>query len=223
MPAIILLVESDRAVLRGTEALLSNAGHLVAAVPTYHEAKHLMDSVTPDMLIVGVRLEAFNGMHLAVRCRREYPLPPVMITSPAPDAVVEIEADRIGAMFLVDPLNNAAFLPRVAAALEKHRRTQPVIRRWPRKQVPGMLEAMLEKAPARVFDVSYGGLRLAFDEQRKLPDQFDVMLRDRGVTVKARPVWTYVSPSTHEFWCGAEVVDDGAPIATDWRALVDAT
>jgi DNA-binding response OmpR family regulator len=222
MPALILLVESDRTVLGRTEALLTSAGHLVAAVTSYHEAKHLMESVSPDMLIVGVRLDAFNGMHLAVRCRREYPLPPVMITSPGPDAVVAIEAERIGAMFIVNPAENPTFLPRVAAALEEHRRTQPVIRRWPRKQVPGMLEAELAEAPARVFDVSYGGLRLAFDEQHKLPDQFDVTLTESGVTVKARPVWTHVSPSTNEFWCGAEVVEEAEPTA-QWRALVDAT
>ncbi|HMF98912.1 MAG TPA: response regulator [Vicinamibacterales bacterium] len=224
MSALILLVESDRTVLGRTEALLTTAGHLVAAVSTYHDAKHLMDSVSPDMLIVGVRLDAFNGMHLAVRCRREYPLPPVMITSPGPDAVVAMEAERIGAIFFVDPANNPEFLPRVAAALAEHRRTQPTIRRWPRKQVPGMLEAELEQAPARVFDVSYGGLRLAFDAKRTLPEQFDITLRERGVTVKARPVWTYVSPSTNEFWCGAELVDnDNDPITMDWRALVDAT
>src|SRR5262245_4648178 len=223
MSALILLVASDRTVLERTEARLSNAGHLVAAVSSYHDAKHLMDSVSPDMLIVAVRLDAFNGMHLAVRCRREYPLPPVMITSPGPDAVVEMEAERIGALFLVDPANNPELLPRVASALAEHRRAQPMIRRWPRKQVPGMLEAELEKAPARVFDVSYGGLRLAFDAKRALPEQFDVTLRDHGVTVKARPVWTYVSPSTNEFWCGAELVDDDTPVATGWRALVDAT
>jgi DNA-binding response OmpR family regulator len=220
MPALILLVESDRTVLRRTEALLSNAGHLVAPVTSYHEAKHLMDSVSPDMLIVGVRLDAFNGMHLAVRCRREYPLPPVMVTSPTPDAVVEIEAERIGAMFMVEPLENPAFLPRVAAALEEHRRTQPLIRRWPRKQIPGMLEAKLAEAPARVFDVSYGGMRLAFDAQQQLPSEFDITLGDHGVTVKARPVWTYVSPSTHEFWCGAELVEDEE---SGWRAIVDAS
>jgi DNA-binding response OmpR family regulator len=223
MSALILLVESDRTVLRRTEAMLSNAGHLVAAVTSYHEARHLMDSVSPDMLIVAVRLDAFNGMHLAVRCRREYPLPPVMITSPVPDTVVQMEAERIGAIFMVDPLNNLTFLPRVAAALEQHRRTQPLIRRWPRKQVPGMLEAELAEAPARVFDLSYGGLRLAFDEQRTLPKEFDVTLRDHGVTVKARPVWTYVSPSTNEFWCGAELVDDEEPVTSGWRAIVDAT
>src|SRR5262249_7684214 len=145
MPALILLVEADRTVLRRTDALLTNAGHLVAAVPSYHEAKQLMDSVSPDMLVVGVRLDAFNGMHLAVRCRREFPRPPVMIVSPGPDAVVEVEAARIGAMFIVDPLNNPSFLPRVAAALDEHRHTQPLIRRWPRKQVPGMLEAELSQ------------------------------------------------------------------------------
>jgi hypothetical protein len=85
-----------------------------------------------------------------------------------------------------------------------------------------MLEAELAEAPARVFDVSYGGLRLAFDEPQKLPDRFDVTLRGSGVTVKARPVWTCVSPSTNEFWCGAEVNEDAEPTA-EWRALVDAT
>ncbi|HKB10347.1 MAG TPA: response regulator [Vicinamibacterales bacterium] len=223
MPALILLVESDRTVLRRIEALLSSAGHLVAAVSTYYEAKQLLDSVSPDMLIVSVRLDAFNGMHLAVRSRREYPLPPVMVIGPAPDAVVQIEAERIGAIFIADPLQNPEFLPRVAAALEEHRRTQPLIRRWPRKQIPGMLEAQLAAAPARVFDVSYGGLRLAFDAKRTLPEEFDVTLRESGVTVKARPVWTYVSPSTNEFWCGAEVVDYAEPVTLGWRALVDAS
>lgn len=223
MAALILLVESDRTLLRRIEALLTGEGHLVAGVSTYHEAKQLIDSVSPDMLIVGVRLDAFNGMHLAVRCRREYPLPPVMIMSPIPDAVVATEARRIGAMFIVNPLENPDFLPRVAAALEEHRRTQPLIRRWRRKQVPGTLEASLEEARARVFDISYGGLRLAFDEQLPLPEEFAVTLPDQGVTVKARPVWTYVSPATNEFWCGAELVDEDAPAVTGWRALVDAT
>src|SRR3954465_13710195 len=129
MPALILLVESDRTVLRPSGALLSPDGHLVAGVSTYHDAKHLMDSVSPDMLIVGVRLDAFNGMHPAVRSRREYPLPPVMITSPTPGAVVDPEARPIGATFIVNPLENAEFLPRVAAALEEHRRPQPLLPR----------------------------------------------------------------------------------------------
>jgi DNA-binding response OmpR family regulator len=162
-------------------------------------------------------------MQLAVRCRREYPLPPVMVMSPAPDPVIEVEAQRIGAMFVVNPFENPEFLPRVAAAIEDHRRTQPIIRRWRRKQIPGMLEAELEQARARVFDVSYGGLRLAFDEHWPLPEEFDVTLPDQGVTVTARPVWTYVSRSTNEFWCGAALVGDGAPATPGWRALVDAS
>jgi DNA-binding response OmpR family regulator len=223
MPALILLVDADRTALQRTEALLSNAGHLVACAASYHEAKRLLDSVSPDMLIVGVRLDAFNGLHLAVRSRREYPLPPVIVTSPFPDAVVQTEVERIGALFIADPLNNPDFLPCVADALERHRQTQPLVRRWPRKQIQGTLEAQLGAQSARVFDVSYGGLRFSLDHERPLPDQFDVTLRESGVTVTARPVWTCVSPYSDEFWCGAEVVDGAEPATADWRALVDAT
>jgi len=44
-----------------------------------------------------------------------------------------------------------------------------------------------------------------------------------GLTVHARPVWTYRSAATDEFWCGAELVDTGAAAMTEWRDFVDST
>jgi DNA-binding response OmpR family regulator len=223
MPALILLVATDKVVLHRTEDVLSEAGYLVAAVNTFERAKMLLDSVSPDLLIADVRLDAFNGLHLAVRSRIDHPLLPVIITHAAPDTVLENEAIRQGASFIVQPLENPEFLPRVEAALELHGRQQPTIRRWPRKRVGGVVEAELAAASVRICDVSYGGLRIAFGDERSLPEVFDVTVPQVGVTVKARSVWSFRSPTTDEFWCGAEVLDTGAPEMSDWRDFVDAS
>jgi DNA-binding response OmpR family regulator len=223
MPALILLVATDKVVLHRTEDLLSEAGYLVAAVNTFGRAKVLLDSVSPDLLIADVRLESFNGLHLAVRSRIDHPLLPVLITHAAPDAVLENEATRQGATFVVKPLENPEFLPLVKAALEQHGRRQPTIRRWRRKRVASVVEAELAAAPARICDVSYGGLRLAFGDERRLPEVFEVTVPQVGLTVKARSVWTFRSSTSGEFWCGAEVLDAGASEASGWRDFVDAT
>lgn len=221
MFSLILLVDADRAVLKKTEALLSAEGHLVVAVSSFQEAKRLLHSVSPDLLIAGVRLGAFNGLHLAARSRLDYPNLPVIITHAEADPVFEYEAKRQGASFVVNPLENSDFLRGVQSALE-HRRAPPPARRWPRKQVSGVVEAQLEASQARIFDMSYGGLRLALGNERELPSVFDVTVPAAGLTVHARPVWTFRSPATDEFWCGVELVDKGTTVAK-WRDFVDST
>jgi DNA-binding response OmpR family regulator len=223
MPALILLVDADRVLLRRIDERLSEAGYLVAAVSTFNEAKRLLDSVSPDLLIVGVRLDAFNGLHLAVRSRIEHPLLPVIVTNASADPLLEAETLNQGAEFIAKPLEHPEFLSRVKEAVERRARQQQPIRRWTRKHVAGVIEAELAARPARIFDVSYGGLRLAFGAERPVPDQFEVSVPDAGITVKARPVWAYRSPTTDEFWCGAELIDTLSPEMSGWRAFVDAT
>jgi DNA-binding response OmpR family regulator len=220
---LILLVDADRAALERTEALLSAEGHLVIAVSSFPEAKTHLYTVSPDLLIADVRLDAFNGLHLAARARLDYPNLPVIITHARVDPVLEREAQRQGAAFVVNPLENPEFLINVRAALERHRLAQAPIRRWPRKQVSGVVEAQLEASHVRICDMSYGGLKLALDEDLALPSVFDVTVPNTGLTVHARPVWMFRSPATDEFWCGAELVDTGTTAMTEWRDFVDAT
>jgi DNA-binding response OmpR family regulator len=221
MPALILLVATDIKILRRTEDLLSDAGYLVATAATFEHATVLLTSLNPDLLVSEVRLGPFNGMHLAVRSRIDHPLLPVIITHATPDVVLETEARRHGAIFVVTPLDNPAFLPRVKEAIEDRGRRQPTIRRWPRKRIPGVVEAEVAKEPARLCNVSYGGLKLAFREARSLPDIFDVTVTAAGLTIKARPVWTAHSSTVDEYWCGAEVVDADPSQTSQWRGFVD--
>ena len=223
MPALILLVSSDPPVRHRTDVLLSEAGHLVASASSLQQAKRLLDTVYPDLVIADVRLDAFNGLHIALRCRTDHPLLPVIITHNVADPILQAEAQRLGAAFIVKPLENPEFLRRVKDAIEEHRRRQQPIRRWPRKQVGSPLDAELAARPARICDVSYGGLRLAMDDEEQVPKVFDLKVPARGLTVRMRSVWTFRSPVTDEVWCGAELIDVGALETTGWREFVDAT
>ena len=124
---------------------------------SFQEAKSHLYTVSPDLLIADVRLDAFNGLHLAARSRLDYPSLPVIITHAWTDPVLEHEAQRQGAAFVVNPLENPDFLSGVQSALERHRHAQTPIRRWPRKQVSGFVEAQLEASHVRICDMSYGG------------------------------------------------------------------
>lgn len=219
MSALIILVNADPRILRLTEAVLSDAGYLVAPVTSFSEAKRLMDSVTPDLLVADVRLEAFNGLQLAIRSRLEHPHVPVIITHARPDPGFEAEAKRYGAAFVSAHLENPDFLRYVHSAIAERRRIQPAVRRWTRKLVSGTVEVTAADVLARVVDMSYGGVKLAFDDQRDVPPSiFEITLLPAGVTVKAHRVWSGRSTNADQFWCGVELDDAPTP---HWRDFVD--
>lgn len=220
MRALVILVNADPRTLQHTEALLSEAGHLVAALSSFVEAKKVLDSVIPDLLVADIRLEAFNGLHLASSSHYEHPDVPVIITHAHADPIFEAQAEQYGARFVAAPLNRPAhFLRCVEAALVERRRKQTPIRRWSRQRVDAHVQVDAGYARAEIVDVSYGGVRLAFSDSVHLPGTFDITLPPTGVTVKAHRVWTASSNLNNQFWCGAELEETPT---RDWRGFVDA-
>jgi FixJ family two-component response regulator len=218
MAALVILVNGDLDVLWRADALLSEDGHLVAAVSSLGEARRLLDSVTPDVLVADIRLGAHNGLQLAIRSRLDHPNLPVIITNEWPDPIFEAEAKRQGAIFVAAPLDNPDFLRIVREAVARSRRTQPAIRRWLRKQVSRPMQVNAADAPAQLVDMSHGGVRLAFSLQADIPDVFDITLPQAGITVKAHRVWTGQSFTSEEQLCGAEL--EGTATSS-WREFVD--
>lgn len=244
MGRLVLLVNTDAVVLKRIESLLSKEGYVVAAAEGFPRAKELLSSFSPDLLVTDVRLGAFNGLHLAFRARLDYSTLPVIITDERYDSVLEQEATRLGAAYLVNPLENDAFLSNVRAALNPKARLpppqSPVTRRpigratpheapspstprlWARKQVSYVVEARAVSTRARVVDVSYGGLRLAFDNQPpEVPTAFDITLPAAGLTVTARRIWMYPGREGKPCWCGVEVAGTEKSGSSQWRAFVD--
>jgi DNA-binding response OmpR family regulator len=222
MAALVLLVNAFQPALRQTEALLTNAGYLVADVSSFALGKELLRSVSPDLLVAEIRLAEFNGLHLAVFAQLHNPSLPVIITHTSPDAIFKAEAERLGASFVVNPQTDPNFLGLVEAELDKRQRARAMTRRWPRKGGVGSVEVDAASAQARVVDMSYGGMKLAFRDLRdELPPEFNITLPTAGITLKAHRVWTSRSRTTEDYWCGAELADAGSGPTSQWREFVD--
>jgi DNA-binding response OmpR family regulator len=218
MSALIILVSANARTLRHTEAVLSERGYLVAALSSVGEANGLLDSVTPDLLIADLRPGVDADLQIAIRSRLDHPDVPVIVTSLTSDAIVEREAHRAGAAFVVAPLDNETFVPSVDAAIEKRRREQPPVRRWFRAPAPRDVEVRAGQARAQIVDISYGGVRLAFRAPCEIPSTFDISIPSTGVAVKAQRVWTARSATGEYYWCGAALVDG---VDAPWRAFIN--
>jgi DNA-binding response OmpR family regulator len=215
MSALVILVNADPRALRHLEALLSEDGYLVAAIDSFVEARDLLDSVTPDLLVADIRLERFNGLQLAIRSHFDHPDVPVIITHIREDPVSEAEAKRYGVTFVAAPLENPSFLACVRSLVDGHPPTERQVRRWPRMPAPGVVEVEAAAGRAHLVDTSYGGVRLAFDGLREIPTTFDITV-PLGVTVQANRIWT--REEGDRFSCGAEVVKAAEEA---WRRFVD--
>jgi CheY-like chemotaxis protein len=219
MSALLIVVNTDPRVLRHTEALLSEAGYLVASVSSFAGARKLLDSVTPDLLIADISSERFNGLQLALRSQLHHPDVQVILTSASEDAAAEAEAWQSGAVMVTAPLENPSFLPCVRAAVARRHLVQARVRRWSRKPVAGVVEVNAAGARAQIIDVSGGGVRLAFSDPRQVPPLFDIVLPSSGGRVKARSVWSTRSADADMVYCGAELAE---AVSDQWRQFVDA-
>jgi DNA-binding NtrC family response regulator len=122
----ILVVDSDPSDLSDTAHLLERAGYRVATATAFDEAKHLLASESPDLLITGLRLGPYNGLHLVLRSRMDHPTMAAIVMSRFADPVLEAEAHRQNADYLLRPLADDDFLGAINRSLypEGHRVAQ---------------------------------------------------------------------------------------------------
>mgnify|MGYP005814069519 CR=1 FL=1 len=115
--AQILVVDDDRQVLRYLTEILQDAGYDTLACSRFQDAKTLLATTTPSLLLTDVRLGAFNGLQLGFFARDHHPDLPVIVLTGYEDPTLREEAARVGAIFLLKPVPRAALLEAVAAAL----------------------------------------------------------------------------------------------------------
>ena len=117
----ILVVDSERQTLFRTRRVLYTAGYRVATSDTFEKAWRLLTSPQPDLLIVDIRLGAFNGLHLVLRRRWDDPTQRSVVTSPTSDPVLQREARALGAPYLVKPIGRNELLRVVSRAIHSTR------------------------------------------------------------------------------------------------------
>lgn len=221
MPYRILLVEPEPASRVATGKILAEADYWTVSVGTFGEATQLVSLDPPDLLVTAVRLGAFNGLHLVLRSRADFPNMPVVVIGGPNDLVFASEVARYGGRFVVKPLDREAFLRLISELLAG---------RPPRESLDGRRElrkhaelaATVSHKSVRVIELSYGGLRLEFPEPPGMVDTpIDVDFPTLGFSIKVVPRWTKAVPSQGPWWCGAELAPADSDAAQTWRWIVD--
>lgn len=217
MPQKVLVVDDDNATLLGLLELLRGAGYQAVGARTLATAKKALIEESPDLLIADVRLDAFNGLQLVATNPR--PIPVIVITG-YPDPTLEAEARRLGAEFVLKPVLSSNLLHMVAQKLAKVPDTATnSSRRWARRAVSKPIVAQVDDGPARIVDVSYGGLCLEIrrTSARSLPGSLGVTFPSAALSIDVAVVWQKLKDDA-SWVCGGMVRDD----QPEWRQLVDA-
>ena len=101
----ILILDDDEMVAPMFAAALSGRQHEVVVCTSYEEARKELKRELPRALLTDVRLGAYNGLQLAILFRALSPDAPIVVVSGHDDNVIREEARRIGAAFLLKPVD----------------------------------------------------------------------------------------------------------------------
>jgi DNA-binding NtrC family response regulator len=101
----IVLVDDDAMTLEVLREMLASWGLQSDAFGSFEEARTSLLAAPAGVLIVDIRLGAFNGLHLAHLAKVRNPGMTVIAVSGYDDPVLRAEAAGIGAAYLVKPID----------------------------------------------------------------------------------------------------------------------
>jgi hypothetical protein len=143
--------------------------------------------------------------------------------------VLEADAKQLGAAYVLKTETRNELREVVASLVGARRREAPDggVRRWPRKVVATPTVATVAASPARVVDVSYGGVCLKLPTppgpraEQKPPEEFDIVFPALQLALKVSRVW--VAPdATQDGWlCGVDLSQNRGDALDRWRSYVD--
>ena len=215
----VLVAGTDTSANAATAVVLRGAGYEVTVATTFKQARSLLSSQKPDLLVTDIQLEAYNGLHLVWQRRIEQPGRPSMVLNAYPDPVLEAEARRLGCPFLITPVAPAELLE-VARSLPLARPAIDEKRRWPRTLVGPRLGLVMSQGPATMLDVSYGGCRLRFTQGAEIPLSrlLHVPIPTSEEKIEGIPVWRNSGDGGDVY--GIAVSETGK-VGPAWRKFVD--
>jgi DNA-binding NtrC family response regulator len=114
----VLVVEADPDDLVQTVSLLRSAGYNTITAPSFEQGSAMLRTTHPDLIVTGLRLGAYNGLHLVLRGRMTQPEVPAIVTTRHPDPVLAQETEQMKAVYLLRPLDTQGFLSRVSQLLQ---------------------------------------------------------------------------------------------------------
>ncbi len=215
----VLLVESDLQTSTAIAAVLGEAGHAVTAVSSFEAATDSASKSRPDLLIAGVRLGRFNGLHLAARLRADHPALPIIILGHEGEVVLAAEAIQLQARFVPRatlPTRLVAFVDDLVSG--RAPRDLVSTRRWQRW--PTSLPVKTAQGMGWAVDVGYGGMRVQSSLPLNSETAADVDLPTVGVQVQGLFRWSKRAVDEKSWWSGFELDSDSIDTRR-WRRIVD--
>jgi DNA-binding response OmpR family regulator len=217
-PYKILIVEDHIATRTGLRSLLTKAGYDVSTASSYLKGRRAIVDRPPDLLITDLRLGEYNGLQLVAAV----PLGvPTIVVTGFPDPVLSAEAQKLGARYITKPIDYEALLTVIEEALASaaKRQSRGSTRRWDRKPVGGTVSARVENVPAKIVNVSYGGVRFEIERDQALPPSFSLTVAEPALSVDVNLVWE--TRTGDRLWiCGAAITGN-AEAVHGWATLVD--
>jgi two-component system response regulator YesN len=115
MRSRILVVDDNEMYLAGVKELLDRAGYDTFVASSFEDGKVALHDRMPHLLILDVRLGAFNGLQLISTGR--VGIPAIVVTG-FDDPVLRADASEFGASYLVKPVPPAALLELIEEKLK---------------------------------------------------------------------------------------------------------
>ena len=109
LQASVLVVDPEPRDVMWLASMLIEAGFRVQVARSFHDAKTMLTTSPPALLVTELRLGAFNGLQLVLRGRRMHPTMAALVTSSVADPVLQLEAERLGATLVIKPFATKEF------------------------------------------------------------------------------------------------------------------
>ncbi len=216
---VVLVVANDLLDWTTTTTTLRDSGYDVVEAGSFEEARSLLLSLRPRLLISELKLGLYNGLHLALLRRSQHPTGPSIVINDSPDPVLERDAARLGCPYLLKPIDPQRLLNAVAVLLDAVQQEESADRRqWPRTEVAGRLALMVAHTQAHVIDVSYGGCRLQFPRHADVAQSLRLPVPASDVIVDGTLVWSDSTPREEIYGVGIHGSDSALRA---WRGFVD--
>lgn len=114
----VVVVDDNQAMVASVVAALTNAGYDATGARSFRDGVRALTDTRPAILIVGLRLGVYNGLHLLMRGRADNPSLLAIVIGP-PNLFVAAEARVLGAdAYLPQPLDLGALMFAVRGLLD---------------------------------------------------------------------------------------------------------
>ena len=213
----ILVVDEDPGRRHEMVSMLKRRDYTVDSLPTVEQAYVRITEQPISLVVSGIRIGSTNGLQFIVGCRGRRPDIAGVVVAGQPEDVSEMDAWRHGVSVVCRPLIADHFLMVIAEKLASVRQRQ----RWPRKKVTSYVPMQVERFPARLLDVSYGGLRFQLEgESYDLRSLVRIEIPVSQLSMDAELVWSARAVDGASCLCGV-MLSDERHADHAWRAFVD--